>query len=103
MITRKQYMAGDASHQDYFRDVISAMGGPERIPCPVDATRIAVALAAGDAHLNTIPLGKWDAYVGRLQRANDALKPRGDYLTLGTGVCILKEAARWRRELAAPE
>lgn len=98
MITRKDRMANRASHSEYYRDVITAMGGPGSIPCPASDDEVDTALAAGDEYLNTIRLGRWDACVGLLTRANTALKERGDYLTLANGVCILKEAARWRHE-----
>lgn len=48
-----------------------------------------------DPHLNDIPLHRWDLLVRKLPRVVvDQLKANGDFLSLGTGVCILKEAAR---------
>jgi hypothetical protein len=59
MITRKDYMDGRATHADYYRGVyqdahISYVGSAL---LPV----IKAALEKGDEHLNTIPLGLWDA------------------------------------------
>lgn len=99
MITRKDYMEGRTSHSAYYRDIITAMGGPDAIPCPATDDEIDEALRASDNHLNTIRLGRWDSYVSRLSGATTALKARGDFLSLGNGVCILKEAARWRHEI----
>jgi hypothetical protein len=102
MITRAEYMAGNrgteadmrANFRAYYGDVIAAMGGPKRIDLPFTVEEVRAALAAGDFHLNTLPLPQWDNYARSLPGAAAALKTRGDWLSLGTGVCILKEAAR---------
>jgi hypothetical protein len=60
-----------------------------------------VIKASTDPDLNDIPLAKWDCMVTcRMMPASVAvaLKDAGDSLTLGSGVCILKEAARQIRE-----
>ena len=52
---------------------------------------------ARDKHFNshTTPLRQWDALVRALpSEVVTQLKAAGDWLSLGTGVCILKEAAR---------
>lgn len=52
-----------------------------------------------DPHFNDIPLKQWDALVPLLPRfVCDKLKEQGDYLTLATGICILKQAARQIKE-----
>lgn len=54
-------------------------------------------LASTDPHLNDIPLRLWDNIVSTRLITSDIarqLKECGDWLSLGTGVCILKEAAR---------
>lgn len=51
--------------------------------------------ASTDPHFNDIPLLQWDRLVCWLPKAVvDKLHANGDWLSLGTGVCILKEAAR---------
>ena len=58
----------------------------------VEQLRAALPL---DKHLNNLPLRKWDAMVPRLPATVPALlKQNGDWLSLSTGVCTLKEAAR---------
>lgn len=100
MITRKQYMDasredGPAMHRAYYGEIVREC----RVRIPADlVAQSRKALAEGDEHLNTIPLGLWDGMVSSLSGVNAALKARGDYLTLGTGVCVLKEAARLQAE-----
>ena len=101
MITRKQYMDASredqpAMHRAYYGEIVKEC----RVRIPADlVAKSRQALADGDEHLNTIPLGIWDNMVRyTLPPVGKALKERGDYLTLGTGVCILKEAARLQAE-----
>lgn len=83
-----------AMHRAYYGEIVREC----RVRVPADLVeRSRKALANGDSHLNTIPLGLWDGMVSGL-RVSPALKERGDYLSLGTGVCILKEAARLQAE-----
>ena len=97
--TRAQYIAapGDSSEafRRYYGNVIEACGGAEAFApyLPFSLDQIRAALAAGDAHLNTLKLHAWDmaSYPTSLPVA---LKERGDYLTLGNKICVLKEAAR---------
>ena len=101
-MTRAEYMRpyiDDAEatrrHREYFGQFVSArvralvvqgIGKPD-----LDAST--------DEHLNDIRLGRWDAMVSMLPASVPReLKEQGDYLTLGTGVCILKEAARQIKE-----
>jgi hypothetical protein len=56
---------------------------------------LAELLNSTDQYLNDIRLGRWDAIVRNLPRTTvQQLRENGDWLSLGTGVCILKEAAR---------
>lgn len=100
--SRKEYLAdsgtkGREALRRYYGEVIAESGGPEayrrRLPVPLDAIR--AALADGDEHLNSIKLSSWDAMALPVSHgAAKALRNRGDYPTLGSAVCILKEAAR---------
>lgn len=55
--------------------------------------------ASQDKYFNDIPLKRWDRLVRLLpHQITVALRENGDWLTLGNGVCILKEAARMLRE-----
>lgn len=58
-------------------------------------------LSSTDPHFNDLPLRRWDAAVCWLPKAvGDSMRAQGDYLTLGGGVCVLKEAARQAVEQA---
>lgn len=49
-----------------------------------------------DHHLNNIPLAQWDTLTGYPQSrlCQTALKEAGEGVSLSSGVCILKEAAK---------
>jgi len=86
---------------------------------PVKKERIAAALAAGDEHLNSIPLYLWDIAAGRLVTSRYATgKPRfgskvkvgfeepwgkkARGLSLSERVCILKHVAKYHLGKQAP-
>lgn len=98
MLPRTEYLRSPTTemHRQFYGEIVAALA-ENHAPVHFDAkflARCKAALAAGDEHMNTIPLGEWDARVQSLRGANAELQKRGDYLTLGNGVCILKEAAR---------
>jgi len=96
MVTRDQYMNGDATHQEYYRDLVQEIESSGRLELPCSVDRVAEAFKK-DPHLNTIPLRYWDDFVGfQSERMVAPLKARGDSFSLAGGVCILKEAARLR-------
>lgn len=100
MMTRQDYLnecREPGSFARYYGEIIADAGGPDafRTLIPVSADRIRAALAAGDAHLNTVPLALWDARSAAVKAITDrAPRARDDWPTLGNAVCILKEAAR---------
>lgn len=52
-------------------------------------------LASNDPHLNDIPLARWDALANALSPYEQPDYPEGKrFWSLGSAVCILKEAAR---------
>lgn len=97
--TRAQYIAatGDSSEafRRYYGGIIEACGGARAFApfLPFSLDKIRAAIASGDKHLNTLKLHAWDmaSYPASLPVS---LKERGDYLTLGNKICVLKEAAR---------
>lgn len=100
MYTRAEYMSFKtsdemtANHRRYYGEIADEI--KLRLPAACIAA-CALALAWGDQHLNHVPkyrLAWWDSMVPTLRGASAALRARGDWLSLGTGVCILKEAAR---------
>lgn len=99
MITRKEYLALEyvddatamARHREYYsqfvtpkvKQLVLRYIGRERL------------LRSTDPHLNDIKLPEWDWLVPHIDGvAVTLLREAGDFLSLGTGVCILKEAAR---------
>lgn len=95
MITRTEYMADSANlHHAYYLE-IALEAGPLMLPFTIE--KIKAALANGDEHLNSLPLGSWDnAAIQQQGRMRPALQARGDGYSLGTGVCILKALAKHR-------
>jgi hypothetical protein len=92
---RVDYMAGRVTHEEFYRSINKVAGlsfaGHPWLP------RVGAALAAGDEHLNTIPLYKWDALgANPVLRANlaRAVEMTGDWLTAAVIVCCLKQAAK---------
>lgn len=103
-MTRDEYIKApnsDQAYRTYYGQYVS--DGTKRIV--LQRITLPVLLASKDPHLNDIPLSRWDALVPQLH-AGVALKRNGDWLSLGTGVCILKEAARQiieEKKLSAPD
>lgn len=90
MFTRADYIAGKCTHRQYYAQFVS------------DATKetvirtftIARLSASKDEHFNDIPLHKWDMAPLIGNGISAKLKAGGDWLSMATKVCILKEAAR---------
>lgn len=94
MMTRTEYMAmshtdGMKAHRAYYAQFVKPAITSRVVQC-IGAARL---LASTDRHMNDIPLVMWGRLVGHLPVATE-MSEAGDYLTLGNGVCILKEAAR---------
>lgn len=92
--SREDYMSKRVNHQTYYEAIAEAAGigyvNSDLLPC------IKAALAAGDEHLNTIPLRSWDnramASERIIRRALEAFP--GEAFSLSVGVCVHKAAAR---------
>ena len=100
-ITRKQYLdnaGSDGNHRAYYAQFVTD-----------DIKRLLLGRISEreirestDDSLNDIYLGRWDRLVPLLSYdVATALREHGDYLTLGGGVCVLKEAARQIQETGA--
>jgi hypothetical protein len=107
-MNRKEYMDGSSKaadtfawHNDYYKQFVT----PELIVhvCRrIGMERILRALNSGDKHMNTIPLGEWDAmhqWMPPITRAKR--KELGEGNSLGATVCIAKCAARMGADLEA--
>lgn len=100
MITREQYMAntGPEWHRDYYRQFVTGRV-LEIVARGIGVEAIITALAAGDKHLNTIPLYRWDQLQSLLPRDVLAMvKQAGDCYSMSTGTCIFKQAANMLAE-----
>jgi len=98
MYTRKQHLAGECSHHDYYASIASECGvsfkDSDMLPT--------ICKAVGkdpNTPLNSIPLDRWDGLGSSLMFYNgatvrEAFKKRGDYVTQAGLVCLLKAAAR---------
>jgi len=111
MMMRSEYMAFKTSeemnlfHRRYYGEIADEIGAGRNLPGAA-IERFKVALADGNTSLNSLrdyPLSWWDMMSMRLPGAAQALKARGDSLSLGSTVCILKEAARRKTERAIVE
>ncbi len=95
MITRAQYMDGDATHAAYYGDLATSVGLSYAGCDWIESVRN--ALRDGDDHLNSIPLATWDtrgAWMLQSRVARAAFKARGDSVSLAGLVCVCKQAAR---------
>lgn len=102
MTTREQYLNSlnscedtHAAHRAYYAQFVSA-ATVAFVAERIGASRI---LSSTDKHMNDIPLRLWDrlAAPGHYPVAVP-LASLGEFQTLGTGVCILKEAAQQFKE-----
>lgn len=102
MLTRQDYLFGPRDkvedgmiiHRKYYSQFVN-----EQILTAIEYTFGAEELIlayAKDAHLNGIPVRKWDNLTAAYANLVNAelLKKAGENWSVSTGVCILKEAAR---------
>lgn len=89
-MTRQEYLNKNA-HREYYAQYVDH---PTK-QLVLRTIGFNALIDSNNKHFNDIPLRRWDGLVKRLsQKVVDKLKANGDYLSLGVGVCILKEAAR---------
>lgn len=89
MHTRKQYLAGDCTHSEYYGQFVDE-GIKQEVLRKIGKTRLE---KSKDLHLNDIPLRLWDTFPLHA-RTNQLLKQAGTYGTLSDVVCIYKQAAK---------
>lgn len=87
MKTRKDYMAGNCTHQEYYAQFVT----PEIKVSVIRAIGLKKLMASTDPHLNDIPLERWDDIS---TNAGAKMKEAGDFLSMAGNVCIAKAAAR---------
>lgn len=97
VITRAEYMAdSERLHHAYYLETAQLAGMTAR-SLPVPLTRIKLALADGDKHLNSIPLHMWDncALGWRYEVAQVNIHKEGYCASsLSDCVCALKALAK---------
>lgn len=100
MLTRKEHVSREyvdgatalARHREYYSQFVT----PKVKQLVLRHIGLERLLRSKDPHLNDIRLALWDSLVGHIVGSEvvTLLREAGDSLSLGTGVCILKEAAR---------
>lgn len=93
MITRKDYMDGKVTFEQYYSSVAKEAGLSMEEAGILE--RVKKALESGDEHLNSIPLAKWDKMgANPVLRANlsRSFKKHEDGMSLAGIVCVLKQA-----------
>lgn len=93
LIQREDFLAHRCTFEEYYRSVRREAGYRLRAGHPM-VERARVALAAGDEHLNTIPLLEWDNMLIGFFGLSRAFKAHGDYLTAAGAVCFFKQGRR---------
>jgi len=102
--TRKQYLAGECSHNEYYAQFVTS-AVIETVKRHIGEDKIA---ASTDEYFNDIPLHQWDMLERAMRHTMDekAFKalacpeaPSGQiYWSLCDAVCIAKQAARMIKE-----
>lgn len=91
MLTRQEYMQDSARlHREYYAQFVT--------PGVLDTVRNwfgveRLVRATDQEYFNTIPLVEWDRLANAVPRTQ-AMRDAGEGWSLGSAVCILKEAAR---------
>ena len=93
MFTREQMMAHECTHGEYYKQFVT--------PYYINAVNSYIGSKkihnSTNEFFNDIPLKKWDTLAQNIMVMNkdrEKLKAAGETYTLGTMVCILKQAAR---------
>lgn len=97
MITRKDYIDGNATHREYYAQFVNE----QTIAFVVRRIGASEIRESTDPHMNDIPLRLWDNLAGSLLPMATTFKSTGDCPSLSGYVCIAKEAARQFKESAS--
>ena len=95
MITHKEYMADSKRlHHAYYLEIARAAG------VQIPGSMMERVKGSTDEHYNDIPLDQWDRIAGVMNGKliashwAMAMKARGSFASLATGVCAAKALAR---------
>lgn len=97
MITRKDYLDGNATHREYYAQFVNE----RTIAFVVRMIGADDIKASTDAHMNDIALARWDRIAGPSLPMAATFKAAGDTSSLCGLVCVAKEAARQFKESAS--
>jgi hypothetical protein len=94
-MTRRDYLEGRVTHQEYYESVADAAGIAFSSPMSREFMgRVTEALSKGDKHLNSIPLREWDWRAAAAKRPiSRALREHGDSWSAAGAACTMKAAA----------
>ncbi len=88
MYTRKQYMDGVCTHEQYYAQFVNN----DTKTLVIENIGLKAIQESKDEHMNDIPLKKWDRLTGYLDTS--LFTKYGDCFSIAGGVCILKASAR---------
>ena len=94
MFTRKDYLDKKCTHREYYSQFVT-VGVKNAVLREIGKENILDAFKTSE-HFSKIPLKTWDTiadYQITSWEISSQMKKAGDYLTLGSAVCIAKEAA----------
>lgn len=91
MFTRKDYLDGKCSHDEYYAQLVRESNAKELV-LNTFSKRLLMYRLRKDRHLNNLPIRKWDV-LGYNLRGID-WKKYGDWRSEAGQVCVLKTAAR---------
>ena len=96
MFTRKQYLNGEVSHDEYYTEIAKKIGIK---PSKEAVKKVKEALERGDEHLNTIPMSFWNGWVIGIWAFNyqliaEAFRRSGDQPSQAGMVCVLKSICK---------
>jgi len=105
MFTRKQYLNGEVSHDEYYLEIAKEIGIK---PDEKTIEKVRNALRKGDKHLNTIPLYFWDMWAVSVYWYNreyviSIFTKRGDQFSQAGLVCALKAICRYYTKKSSKE
>lgn len=95
MYTRKQYLDGECTHEDYYNQFCDSW--TETVILSRYNIRFLREKFSDDENLNNIPLALWDNMAYGLMMSlelNKKMRKHGDYPTVSGCVCILKQSVR---------
>ena len=89
MLTRKEYLDGKCTLEEYYGEIGEESGISYANASDLERYKKAYK---EDVHFNNIPLSEWDMRASNVSR--EAFEKRGDFWSIAGGVCVHKTMAR---------